>query len=158
MKKKTIGNKIMVVMMTLMLLLTGLGASKNVFAAANTADVAWSYNLNVSSKKTHYISRREKLNKSNAYVNWNGAYGGNLSKIAVSPYKATTSSSSLKNAGTETGGSRTYIMNGCGKYEVKIYVKSPYKFASIGLKAYAGKGTAKGVWSPDCAGSYKVLQ
>ena len=131
MKKKTIGNKIMVVMMTLMLLLTGLGASKNVFAAANT---------------------------SNAYVNWNGVYGGNLSKIAVSPYKATTSSSSLKNAGTETGGSRTYIMNGCGKYEVKIYVKSPYKFASIGLKAYAGKGTAKGVWSPDCAGNYKVLQ
>ena len=33
MKKKTIGNKIMMIMMTMMLLLTGLGASKSVFAA-----------------------------------------------------------------------------------------------------------------------------
>ena len=157
MKRKTIGNKVMIVMMTLMLLLTGLGMSQSVFAA-NTTDATWSYNLNADSSKMHYISRREKMNNSNVYINWNGVYGGNLSKIAVSPYKAKKSSGSLVNAGTSTSGSRTYIMNGCGKYEVKIYVKSPYKFASVGMKAYKGKGTAKGVWSPDCAGHYTVLQ
>ena len=157
MKRKTIGNKVMIVMMTLMLLLTGLGMSQSVFAA-NTTDATWSYNLNADSSKMHYISRREKMNNSNVYINWNGVYGGNLSKIAVSPYKAKKSSGSLVNAGTSTGGSRTYIMNGCGKYEVKIYVKSPYKFASVGMKAYKGKGTAKGVWSPDCTGHYTVLQ
>lgn len=37
MKRKTIGNKVMIVMMTLMLLLTGLGMSQSVFAA-NTTD------------------------------------------------------------------------------------------------------------------------
>ena len=60
MKRKTIGNKVMIVMMTLMLLLTGLGMSQSVFAA-NTTDATWSYNLNADSSKMHYISRREKI-------------------------------------------------------------------------------------------------
>lgn len=158
MKKKTIGNKIMVVMMTLMLLLTGLGASKNVFAA-NTADVDWSFNLSVDSSKFHYVKGRAKWNNSKIYINWQTAYGGNLSKLTVSPFGADSDTGSPKKAGTAYGGQRNYIMNGCNKYAVTNYVHElGYAYARPGIKANEGKGTAKGVWSPDCAGSYKVLQ
>ena len=158
MKKKTIGNKIMVVMMTLMLLLTGLGASKNVFAA-NTADVDWSFNLSVDSSKFHYVKGRKKENDSKIYINWQNAYGGNLSKLTVSPFGAVSKKGTAEPAGTRYKGQRNYIMNGCNKYSVTNYVyELGYAYARPGIKANEGKGTAKGVWSPDCAGSYKVLQ
>ena len=96
-------------MMTLMLLLTGLGASKNVFAA-NTADVDWSFNLSVDSSKFHYVKGRAKWNNSKIYINWQTAYGGNLSKLTVSPFGADSDTGSPQKAGTAYGGQRNYIM------------------------------------------------
>lgn len=159
MKKKTIGNKIMMIMMTMMLLLTGLGASKSVFAA-NTSDENWSFNLSVDSSKFHYIKGRAKTNDSKIYINWQTAYGGNLSKLTVSPFGADSDTGAAKAAGTRYGGQRNYVMNGCNKYAVTNYVHElGMTYARPALRANEGKGTAKGVWSPDCAGnSYIILQ
>ena len=45
-----------------------------------------------------------------------------------------------------------------GKYEIKNFVKRTCNQATIGMRAYKGSGVARGKWSPDCLGSYTVLQ
>ena len=49
-------------------------------------------------------------------------------------------------------------VNSTGKYAVTngVYERG-YRYASLGVKSQSGNGTAKGVWSPDCAGSYTIL-
>lgn len=154
--RNKIGRKLAVITMGLMIALTGIGMSTTVFA--DTTDTIWSFNLNVSTTKFQYLSR-EKQNNSKIYINWQSSYGGNLSKICVTPKGSDKKDSTPKNAGTVHGGSRQYIMNGSGKYSLTNGVyEMGYKFARPGMRAQAGKGTAKGCWSPDSAGTYTVLQ
>ena len=70
----------------------------------------------------------------------------------------TRTDDSLKPAGNEHGAARECVVNRTGKYAVTngVYERG-YRYASLGVKSQSGNGTAKGVWSPDCAGSYTIL-
>ncbi len=60
--------------------------------------------------------------------------------------------------GKEHGATRECVVNSTGKYAVTngVYERG-YRYASLGVKSQSGNGTAKDVWSPDCAGSYTIL-
>ena len=60
--------------------------------------------------------------------------------------------------GKEHGATRECVVNSTGKYAVTngVYERG-YRYASLAVKSQSGSGTAKGVWSPDCAGSYTIL-
>ena len=94
---------------------------------------------------------------SKIYFNWNGAYN-NLTKLMITPYGSYGTDDSLKPAGNEYGATRECVVNRTGKYAVTngVYERG-YRYASLGVKSQSGNGTAKGVWSPDCAGSYTIL-
>ena len=60
--------------------------------------------------------------------------------------------------GKEHGATGECVANRTGKYAVTngVYERG-YRYASLGVKSQSGNGTAKGVWSPDCVGSYTIL-
>ena len=76
----------------------------------------------------------------------------------ITPYGSYGTDDSLKPAGNEYGATRECVVNNTGKYAVTngVYERG-YRYASLGVKSQSGNGTAKGVWSPDCAGSYTIL-
>lgn len=76
----------------------------------------------------------------------------------ITPYGSYGLDDSLKPAGNEYGATRECVVNSTGKYAVTngVYERG-YRYVSLGVKSQSGNGTAKGVWSPDCAGSYTIL-
>ncbi len=151
-------NKVMMLLMALMLVVSGMGVSATSFAA-NTSDDPWSFSLGVKMTTMQHIVGRRKDNDSKNYIYWSSTYGGNLSKITISPFGANSAQGKAYPAGTKSGGERRYIMNQTGKYALTNFVyELGYKYARPGMLGNKGSGGAKGVWSPDCAGSYTVLQ
>lgn len=158
MRKRRKSGKIMVLVMVAMLALSGMAYTKTAYAA-NTTDEKWSFALGVKITKMSYIPNRIKENDSKIYINWIAAYGGNLSKITVAPYGSHEKDGAHRTAGTSTGGDRRCIMNSTGKYALTNYVyELKYRYASVGMLGNKGGGAARGLWSPDCAGSYTVLK
>lgn len=149
---------VVMVAMAAMLSLTGLGVSGK-SAKADTIDTTWSFSLAANSYSFNFLPLRQKDNSTKIYFNWNGTYGGTLTALTVSPYGAYDANGSKIAAGTNSAGEKTYSVNQTGKYRVTNYVHElGMTHATLGVRSKVGYGTAKGVWSPDCAGSYSVLQ
>ena len=146
--KKRIGNKIILATIAGMLVLTGMGISESVSSAANTSDTKWEAVLD------------ENSTQAKIYIYWSLTYGSGLSAISVGVYGCTGDSAKKYPAGRLDGDrKRFYGINGMGKYAMTNYVNElKYSYAKLGFKSLSGSGVAKGVWSPDCAGSYTVLK
>lgn len=158
--KKRIGNKIILAVIAGMLGLTGMGISESVSSAANTSDKAWEFALSYKKTDVNYTNKRRKDNNSKIYVNWQSTVGGDLTAITVGAFGCYSDSSKKYPAGRLDGDKKRFcVMNGTGKYALTNYVNElGYSHAKIGLRGVTGSGVARGVWSPDCAGSYTVLK
>lgn len=119
-------------------------------------DTDWEFAFNSSDKKQLHPAPRDKYTNSNIYFNWGSVVHGTITAMEVSPYGY--DGSQYVQAGTSTGGRKRYVADTTGKYEIKNFVKRTCNQATIGMRAYKGSGVAKGKWSPDCLGSYMVLQ
>lgn len=120
-------------------------------------DSKWEFAFNSSDKKQRHPDPRDKYTSSNIYFNWGSVVNGTITSMEVSPYGYI--GTQYVQAGTETGGRMRYVASTTGKYEIKNFVKKiGCNKATIGMRAYKGSGVAKGKWSPDCLGSYTVLQ
>lgn len=158
--KKRIGNKIILATIAGMLVLTGMGISESVSSAANTSDTKWEAVLDENSTQVKYTNKRRKDTNSKIYIYWSLTYGSGLSAISVGVYGCTGDSAKKYPVGRLDGDrKRFYGINGMGKYAMTNYVNElKYSYAKLGFKSLSGSGVAKGVWSPDCAGSYTVLK
>ena len=155
---KKLRSRLVIVTMVAMLGLIGFGNMGDTLAG-NTRDVDWSFALSVNNSNIQKLTKREKLDDSKIYVYWISSYGGDLSKISVSPYGAHYMDGGSYAAGTRSGGEITYVMNSPKKYSLTNYVyELEYEYATVGMKGILGSGTAVGKWSPDSSGTYTVLQ
>ena len=157
-ERKRVSNKIVTGIMTFMLMVSVFGVCDLVSAKAapNTGDTSWSFNVSTSNTSWQFTGVREKRDDSKIYVHWQNGYNG-VSSIYITPYGYSTSKGSGA-CGTDGGHEVSYKLNSTGKYSVTNYVNERgYTHAKIGIKSAVGNGTAKGVWSPDSAGTYTVL-
>lgn len=155
-KGKTMGDKVLLLLLTAMLLITGLGISQTV--NADNVDRAWSYELKASSTSWKYFPREKKDDTTKHYVYWRASYYGNVSQIKISPYGATGKMDTAKAAGDMNGNSKTYIIKSTGQYRVTNCVKElGYKYATPRIKSNKGSGTVSGLWSPDSTVAFPVL-
>jgi hypothetical protein len=162
MRTKRGSNKIMMMVIALMLIITSIGISKkiNFASTGNITDETWSLNLSVTNTTWQFLMGRNKLNNSKIYINWSTSYGtGKLTSIYIAPCGSDKADSSPHAAGTSSGGGAYYVMESTGKYAMTNYVyELGYHYARPAMRAKSGSGTAQGYWSPDCAGSYTVLK
>ena len=119
--------------MAAMLSITGLGVAQKNVQAANAKDESWSFSLSVNS---------------NAFQIQVYACGSN------SEYGEPINASRKKSGDNPIYG----FMYGAGKYSLTSYVhEQGLSYARPGMKSIKGSGTAKGVWSPDSIGTYKII-
>lgn len=150
------GNKMVLILFAVMLLITGLGISRTV--NADNVDRRWSYELKAGSTNWKYFPREKKDDTTKHYIYWKASYYGNVSQIKISPYGAKSMTSTAKPAGTMGGKSKTYIMKSTGQYRVTNCVKElGYRYATPRIKSNKGSGIVNGVWSPDSTVNVPIL-
>lgn len=166
-KTSRVKKSIMMMAITLMMIVTGLGiAQKN--ALASSSDEAWSFSLSVNSSVFRHMTGREKENSTKIYIYWSATYGGDLSQIKVYACGASGPNGTPVNASrSDPSANPIYgFMYGAGQYSLTNYVyeinnstayKGTMPYARPGLKSNAGSGAAQGWWSPDSIGSYTVI-
>lgn len=153
---KKIINKIFIISMLFMMATVAFkGISRIADASGNTTDTYWRVNLKASSNFA-YTEARGKYDDSKVYLNW--VTKGGVNKMYVAPYGLRKINGAHYNCTDYTGSTRKYTVYNVGKYAMTNYVcELGYDYAAIGFMSRSGSGYPSGYWSPDCAGSYKVL-
>ena len=121
-------------------------------------DSAWELAVNASdNKQVHPKEARPKYTYSKVYFNWGSVVNGNVTMLDVEPYGY--DGSTYYHVGDRQGSAKRYNVGHTGKYAITNYIKeNGWTSANIALHSKKGSGLVKGVWSPDCAGTYEVRQ
>lgn len=177
---KDVKKKIIIAAMAGMLAVAGAGATTAVAKAAGNEetaiatesgdsstisatnegykDSAWELAVNASdNKQVHPKDPKTKYTYSKVYFNWGSVVNGNVTMLDVEPYGY--DGSTYHHVGDRQGSAKRYDVKKTGKYAVTNYVReNGWPSANIAIHSKKGSGLVKGVWSPDCAGTYEVLQ
>ena len=177
---KDVKKKIIIVAMAGMLAVAGAGATTAVAKAAGNEetaiatesgdsstinatndgykDSAWELSVNASdNKQVHPKEARPKYTYSKVYFNWGRVVNGNVTMLDVEPYGY--DGSTYHHVGDRQGSAKRYIIRNTGKYAITNYIKeNGWTSANIAIHSRSGSGVVKGTWSPDCAGTYNVLE
>ncbi len=120
-------------------------------------DSEWKLAVNVSDNKQVHPEPRPKYTYSKVYFNWGSVVYGTVSKLDVEPYGY--DGSKYYHVADRNGSAKRYDVSHTGKYAITNYIKeNGWTSANIAIHSKSGSGVVRGVWSPDCAGTYTVLQ
>lgn len=153
-------SKIVTLCFCLMFIAVMTAGAKTTFAA-DYVDKDWSFNLSVNEASYQFTKGYAKGTDGYIYLNWQTRVYA-LNGISVTPYARLSEYGTLYAVGTQISsteyGFRAYNVTALGQYRVINYVKESGKtHACLGFKSISGNGTAAGKMSPDCAGSYPIL-
>lgn len=160
-KNSLLSGKIVTLCFCLMLMVVMTAGVKTSFAAADYVDKDWSFNLSVNEASYQFTKGYAKGTDGYIYLNWQTKVYA-LNGISVTPYARLSEYGALYAVGTQISsteyGFRAYNVTSLGQYRIINYViESGKTHASLGFKSTSGNGTATGKISPDCAGSYPIL-
>lgn len=140
------------VIMGLMVVCLFAGILQTRVKAANTSDSGWYFTLSMQDASYKYVGQRAKENDSYVYLKWSEKTG-TLSALNARVLGDGT------DCGTSTPGvSHTYYVWALGQYSLVNYVNENKRtMCNLGLRANDGYGDAMGLWSPDSAGTYTII-
>lgn len=119
-------------------------------------DSSYELSVNATDNKQVYPAKRVKYTYSPVYFNWGRVKGGNVGKLDVEPYGY--DGVKYRHVGDKNYSAKRYDITHTGKYAVTSYIHElNLPEATIALHAKQGSGVIMGEWSPDCAGSYTIL-
>ena len=183
MEDEDMKKKIIIAAMAGMLAVVGVGATTAVAKAAGNEETAIAtesgdsstngegiatYNagyvnsnfalaVNVTNDRQVYPEKRVKYTYSKVYFNWGSVSGGSVASIEIEPYGY--DGVKYQHVGDLENATKRYQVKSTGEYAVTNYIHElNLPEATVAMRARQGAGVVNGKWSPDCAGTYTVLQ